>query len=94
MLLVCIGPDTFRAQAKARELENAFRQKYDLDGSSIERISPGKDGVDEVIERANTVSLFCPRRFMRTANLLMDCPKAKQTALVQSLTKDPENVIA
>ncbi|MDO8583765.1 MAG: hypothetical protein Q7R83_01150 [bacterium] len=93
MLLVCTGPDTFRAQKKARELEQAFREKYDLQGSSMERLLPGKDGVDEVIERANTVSLFSPRRFMRAASLLSECPKGKQAALIQALSKDPENII-
>lgn len=93
MLLLCIGSDTFRAQEKARELENAFRQKYDPKGSSVERILPGKDAVDEIAQRANTVSLFSSRRFLRTSHLLSDCSKTKQSVLVQALSKDPENVI-
>ncbi|MBM3204572.1 hypothetical protein FJZ48_01155 [Candidatus Uhrbacteria bacterium] len=93
MLLLCIGPDTFRAQEKARELENAFKQKYDPSGSSVERIMPGKDAVDEIAQRANTVSLFSPRRFLRTSNLLTDGAKSKQAVLVQALSKDPENII-
>ncbi len=93
MLLVCIGPDTFRAQEKARELETVFKQKYDQSGSSVERLASGKEGIDQIIERANTASLFSSRRFLRTANILMECPKAKQQVLIQALAKDPENVI-
>ncbi|MSR85261.1 hypothetical protein EXS71_02390 [Candidatus Uhrbacteria bacterium] len=94
MLILCLGPDTFRAQMKAQELELAFKQKYDPTGSSVEHLSLGKEAADEVIERANTGSLFSPRRFLRTTDLLADCPKAKVTALAQALTRDPENVIA
>lgn len=93
MLLLCIGPDTFRAQEKAHELEAAFKQKYDPAGSSVERIAPGKEAVDEIVQRANTTSLFSPRRFMRTTDLLKDCSKTKQAALIQALSRDSENVI-
>ncbi len=93
MLILCIGPDTFRAMAKARDLEKAFREKHDKGGASIERLSTGKDGIDELIERANTVSLFSPRRFLRVSNLVSECPKAKQASVVQALTKEPENVV-
>ncbi len=93
MLLLCLGPDTFRAQEKARDLEVAFKQKYDFGGSSTEHVLFGKDGVDEVIERATTLSLFCSRRFIRASSLLSECPKAKQAALVGALTRDPDHVI-
>jgi len=93
MLILCIGPDTFRAQEKARELEVAFRQKFDLGGSSMERLSTGKDAVKQVLERSNTASLFSPRRMMRTSDLLLECPKSSHHPLIQALTKDPENII-
>lgn len=93
MLILCIGPDTFRALGKARDLEKAFREKYDKTGASIERLSAGKEGIDELVERANTVSLFSPRRFLRITNLMAECPKAKQGSVVQALSKEPENVV-
>lgn len=94
MLIACIGPDVHRALEKARELETAFRQKYDQDGSSIEFLhEEGAELVDAVIERANTVSLFTPRRFMRTRDLLKSCPKGRVAALEKALSVDPENVI-
>lgn len=94
MLIACIGPDLYRALEKARELEAAFRKKYDQDGSSIEQLQyEGAELIDAVIERANTVSLFTPRRFMRVRDLLRHCPKGRVSALEKALSVDPENVI-
>lgn len=94
MLIACIGPDLYRALEKARELEAAFRQKYDQEGSSIETLhADGTELVDEIIERVNTVSLFTPRRFLRVRDLLKNCPKGRVGALEKALSVDPENVI-
>ncbi len=94
MLIACIGPDLYRALEKARELEAAFRQKYDQEGSSIEVLhEEGAELVEAVVERANTVSLFTPRRFMRVRDLLKNCPKGRVAALEKALSVDPENVI-
>lgn len=93
MLILCCGPDTYRATARARELEAAFRSKYDPRGSSIERLEAGKRVADEVIERSLTVSLFSPMRFLRADGLIKRCPMQKAKALVHALAKDPERVI-
>lgn len=94
MLIACIGPDIYRALEKARELEAAFRQKYDQEGSSIEQLhQDGAELIDEVVERVNTVSLFTPRRFLRVRDLLKNCPKGRVAALEKALSVDPENVI-
>jgi hypothetical protein len=78
---------------RARELEQAFKQKHDPAGSSIEHLPPGKDAADEIIERALSVSLFTPMRFLRADDLVASCPKAKWKPLVNALTRDPERVI-
>ena len=93
MLILCCGPDTYRAVARARELENAFRQKHDTSGSSVERVAAGKEAADEIIERSMSVSLFTPMRFIRTDGLVSGCPKTKWKPLIQSLARDPERVI-
>jgi len=94
MLILCSGPDVFRAQERVRELVTHFAQKYDIDQTSVERLEgSGTVVVDQLIERVNTPSLFAPRRFLRVSNLWRDCPKAKQAALVQALSRDVENVI-
>ncbi len=93
MLLLCIGPDTFRARRKANELERAFREKHDPSGCGMERVASGKAAVGEILERAQMISLFNPRRFIRTDNLLSECPKNQLAALAKTLARDPEHVI-
>ncbi len=94
MLILCVGPDTFRAQERVRELMAHFAQKYDAEQTSMERLDEsGSTLVDQLIERMHTPSLFTPRRFVRTHNLLADCPKGKYAALHQALLRDPEYTI-
>lgn len=93
MLILCIGPDTFRATRRAQALEAAFRQKYDSEGRSVEHIASGKGAADEIIERAGTASLFSARRFLRTQSLLEETSKSKLAPLAQALAHDPEQTI-
>ena len=93
MLIVCIGPDGYRAVQRARALEVAFREKYDLQGNSIEHLSSGKAAVEDIIEMASSVSLFQPRKFLRADGLLSSCPKAKRELLALMLKRDPERTI-
>lgn len=93
MLIICSGPDTFRAREKARELERAFREKYDPDGTAVERIAGGKTLVDDLIEKSLTTSLFTPRRFIRVDGLFEALGKARVSALASALAKEPDNVI-
>lgn len=93
MLLLCTGPDTYRAQQKAHDLERAFIEKYDKQALSVDKIDAGKDAIDEVLRKADSVSLFNPRRFIRVDQLLSTCPKPKQTALINVLKREPDNVI-
>jgi hypothetical protein len=93
VLILCCGPDSYRALARARELEAAFRQKHDPEGRAIERLSSGKDGVEEVIEKGAGASLFSPRRFLRADGIISSCPKSKQKALIDTLSRDVESMI-
>ena len=93
MLLVCIGPDGYRAVQRARALEAAFREKYDPNATSVEHLSSGKAAAEEIIERASSVSLFQPRKFLRADALLSSCPKAKRELLTLALKRDPERTI-
>lgn len=93
MLIVCSGPDTFRALKKARELEAAFKQKYDGNGISTEHISTGKEAVTEVAARAGAISLFAPRRFVRTSQVLSESSKAQRATLKRALSGDQDGFI-
>lgn len=92
MLILCSGPDTFHATKKALELERVFREKYDADGNSVEYLQ-GKNVTDQLLQRINTVSLFSPRRFLRTRNLVQDGTRTKLLHVAKALVKEPENII-
>lgn len=93
MLILCCGPDSYRALARARELEAAFRLKHDLEGRSVERLTSGKDGVEEFVGKAAGASLFSPMRFLRVDGIISSCPKTKQKALVEALSRDVDAMI-
>jgi hypothetical protein len=93
MLIICSGPDTFRALGKVRELEVAFKQKYDAHGISCERIASGKEAVTEVAARAGAISLFATRRLVRTSNILGESSKAQRTTLKKVLAGDQDGFI-
>ena len=93
MLLVFSREHSYRALEKARELEAAFKLKYDPMGSAVERLPTGKEGVDALLSSLAASSLFSPRRFIRVDGLLTSCPSAKAKALVQSLERDVDSTI-
>lgn len=93
VLILCCGPDSYRALARAKELELAFKQKHDPEGRAVERLMSGKDGVEELISKAAGASLFSPRRFFRVDGIVSSCPKAKQKALIETLARDAEAMI-
>lgn len=94
MFILCVGPDTFRAQERVHELTSHFIQKYDTAQVSVERLEvSGSALVDQLIERMHTPSLFTPRRFLKVQNLLTDCPKSKHQALHQALTRGTDTII-
>jgi hypothetical protein len=93
MLLLCSGEDSYQALQKARELETAFREKYDKQGQAVERLPNGKEGVEALLMAATGGSLFATRRFFRVDNLLSGCPKGRVDALVATLSRDAEQTI-
>lgn len=93
MLILCSGEDSYRALEKARELEAAFKQKYDPTGSSVDRLPSGKEGVEALLVAATGSSLFSTRKFFRVDGILSSCPKGRLDALLKTLDRDVENTI-
>ncbi|GMU25102.1 MAG: hypothetical protein AMXMBFR16_00070 [Candidatus Uhrbacteria bacterium] len=93
MLILCTGEDSYRSLARARELESAFRMKFDMSGNSVTRVSSGKDGVEELLSLLSSASLFSPRRFFRSSDLVSSCPQIKRKALLQALSRDSDMTI-
>jgi hypothetical protein len=93
MLIVCFGEDSFRVLEKARELENAYRMKYDKEGHSIERPAFLLDGIERLLSSASGASLFSERRFVRLDDLITSCPKEKRESVLRALRNDVERMI-
>jgi hypothetical protein len=93
MLILCSGEDSYRALEKARELEAAFKQKYDPSGAAVDRLPSGKEGVEALLVAATGGSLFSSRRFFRVDGVISSCPKGRLDALVKTLERDVENTI-
>jgi len=91
VLLICSGPDTWRARQKARELVDAFKAKYDKSGFSTEVIV-GED-LRYVLSEIGTPSIFCPKRLIRFDGLLDSIKAADLRLLAKRLKEDGENNI-
>ncbi|MFA5130576.1 MAG: hypothetical protein WC477_06745 [Patescibacteria group bacterium] len=93
MLIVCSGKDSFRALERARFYENGYKKKYDANGSSVDHLPSGKEGIDRLLSLGASASLFSSRRFVRVDGIITTCPKDKRKALIASLSRDPEMTI-
>jgi hypothetical protein len=93
MLIACTGADSYRSLTKARELEAAYRTKYDPSGLSVVRLDGGSAGTDALASRMTGASLFSSRRFIRIDDLIGACPKAKRAALIGALSRSVDDVI-
>ena len=93
MLLVCAGPDTFQAFQKAQELERAYREKYDPQGLSVERLASVGKGLEHLAERLGSVGLFAQRRCVRLTGAVSAWKKAEWERAAKLFARDPEQSI-
>ena len=68
MIIVCSGPDTYQSLERARELERAYREKYDPSGASVERLTRALSPQELASKLLNT-GLFTRRMFVRVSYL-------------------------
>lgn len=89
MLILCIGPDTYRAQQKARDLEATFRTKYDVSGMNVEMF-PADDSVFSFLLSRGGIGLFASKRFFRGTGLLAHKKSLLETHIPRVLGGDQE----
>lgn len=90
MLIVCSGPDTYSARQKARELQQAFRDKFDVSGYSTEVLEPS---LAQILNRLSAPSFFSTKRFLRIDGLLDALKIAEVRTLVARLAADNDQTI-
>lgn len=76
-----MGPDTYQAREKARELERLYKEKHDPSGMSVERIAEGL-GPRELAARLQGGGLFAKKSCLRLVGALAGwkAPDWKQAA--------------
>jgi hypothetical protein len=92
MIIICSGPDTYRAREKARELVAAFRKKHDLQGFSTESID-GTSGLSPVLSRLGGASLFTNKKLIRCDGLMNTIKIAEVRTLSAKLGSDKDQTI-
>ena len=93
MLIVCTGPDTFRARQKYAEMIFGYKLKYDNSGSSIEKIDSSADVYQEVLSRLSNQSLFSQKKMIICEGLLSKLTAAQAKKLNSALESDADMTI-
>lgn len=91
MMIVCSGPDTYSARQKARELGDAFRQKFDPSGYSMETMS--SPDVKELMNRMSSPSFFSTKRFIRCDGVFEKMKIADVRSLAKRVQADADTTI-
>lgn len=92
MLILCSGPDTYRAREKARDLVEAFRAKHDPRGMATDVID-GNGGIAPLLSRLAGASLFSPKKMIRADGCLAKMKIADVRALAAKLQSDKDSTI-
>lgn len=87
MLVICAGPDTFRARLKFRDLIEAFRNKYDPTGKSIEYFT-SDNLLDHVMSRLSHQSLFATKKMYVCDGMLSKVTAKQMERLSEGIRKD------
>ncbi|MBU2566661.1 hypothetical protein KKG46_03830, partial [Patescibacteria group bacterium] len=85
MLIVCTGPDSFRARQKYAEMILGYKIKYDKTGSSIEKIATSADVFNEVLSRLSNQSLFSQKKMIVCEGLVGTLTVAQAKKLEKAL---------
>jgi hypothetical protein len=92
MIIVCSGPDTYRAREKARELVAAFREKHDPQGLAVETVD-GSEGLPLLLSRLAGGSLFAKKKLIRADGCLEKMKIADVRTLAAKLETDKDSTI-
>ncbi|MCR4278907.1 MAG: hypothetical protein NUV81_03335 [bacterium] len=89
MLIVCAGPDTYRAREKAKMLEAGFCKKYDPQSHAVERIDISK--IEHVREQLfpllSAGTLFSTKKFIRADGCLSISKTPERKILSEKINK-------
>lgn len=87
MLVICAGPDGFRARLKYRDLIDAYRKKYDEKGDTVEHL-PLDNLYEAVISRLGNQSLFASKKLLVCEGLMSKLTAKQASNLRDAIYKD------
>ncbi len=87
MLVICAGPDSFRARLKYRDLIDAYKKKYDEKGDTVEYL-PSENLFEVVISRLGNQSLFASKKLLVCEGLLSKLTAKQTSNLRDAIYKD------
>jgi DNA polymerase III subunit delta len=92
MLIFVYGDDTFRSQEKVRELEAAFKKKFDPTAMNLSTFA-GKLDVGEVLQAVASAPFLAPKRMTVVRGLIENVTKGDQKTWEEGLAKVPDSAI-
>ncbi len=92
MLIICAGPESFLARQKVRELIEAYKQKHDPAGRSIEHLEH-QSTLSDAFGRLGNMDLFASKKLLKYENLLTGITPAQTKKLNLAIVKDADQNI-
>jgi len=87
MLIICSGPDSFRARLKYRELVLAYKQKYDEKGTTIEQLE-GDNLYETLLSKLANQSLFASKKLVLCSGLFQKLTAKQASNLREAVFRD------
>ncbi|MBD3328659.1 hypothetical protein GF340_05160 [Candidatus Peregrinibacteria bacterium] len=87
MLVICAGPDGFRARLKYRDLIGAYKKKYDEKGDTVEHL-PSDNLYEAVLSRLGNQSLFASKKLLVCEGLMSQLTAKQASNLRNAVYKD------
>lgn len=87
MLVICAGPDGFRARLKYRDLISIYKKKYDEKGDTVERL-PLDNLYEAVISKLGNQSLFASKKLLVCEGLMSKLTAKQAQNLRDAIYRD------
>jgi len=87
MLIICAGPDSFRARLKYRDLVGAYKQKYDAKGATIEHL-PSENLYEVLLSKLSNQSLFASKKLLVCEGLFQKLTAKQVSNLRDAIYRD------
>jgi DNA polymerase III delta subunit len=89
MLIICAGPDSFRARLKYRDLVDAYKKKYDEKGATIEHLA--SDNLYEtLLSKLSNQSLFASKKLLVCEGLFQKLTAKQASNLRDAIYRDAD----